>query len=151
MGFALAGCGARQDGGAHPFVVYDSICRAFICRARLDRTEPGACPYPGAMGRVLLARPRGYCAGVDRAVQTVERAIETYGAPIYVRRQIVHNLHVVRRLEELGAIFVQENDGVPEGAIVVFPARGVAPTVHESAARRELRTIDATCPLVAKV
>ena len=84
------------------------------------------------MGRVLLARPRGYCAGVDRAVQTVERAIETYGAPIYVRRQIVHNLHVVRRLEALGAIFVQENDEVPEGAIVVFSAHGVAPTVHES-------------------
>ena len=103
------------------------------------------------MGRVLLARPRGYCAGVDRAVQTVERAIETYGPPIYVRRQIVHNLHVVRRLEELGAIFVQENDEVPEGEIVVFSAHGVAPTVHESAARRELRTIDATCPLVTKV
>ncbi len=103
------------------------------------------------MGRVLLARPRGYCAGVDRAVQTVERALETYGAPIYVRRQIVHNLHVVRRLEELGAIFVQENDEVPEGAIVVFSAHGVAPTVHESAAERSLRTIDATCPLVTKV
>ena len=87
------------------------------------------------MGRVLLARPRGYCAGVDRAVQTVERALETYGPPIYVRRQIVHNLHVVRRLEELGAIFVQENDEVPEGAIVVFSAHGVAPTVHEQAAR----------------
>jgi 4-hydroxy-3-methylbut-2-enyl diphosphate reductase len=104
-----------------------------------------------AMGRVLLARPRGYCAGVDRAVQTVERAIETYGPPIYVRRQIVHNLHVVRRLEELGAIFVEENDEVPEGAIVVFSAHGVAPTVHESAASRSLRTIDATCPLVTKV
>src|SRR6195952_1004231 len=103
------------------------------------------------MGRVLLARPRGYCAGVDRAVQTVERALETYGAPIYVRRQIVHNLHVVRRLEELGAIFVQENDEVPEGAIVVFSAHGVAPTVHESAAARDLRVIDATCPLVTKV
>ena len=111
----------------------------------------GCAPYPEGMGRVLLARPRGYCAGVDRAVQTVERALETYGAPIYVRRQIVHNLHVVRRLEELGAIFVQENDEVPEGAIVVFSAHGVAPTVHESAAERSLRTIDATCPLVTKV
>jgi 4-hydroxy-3-methylbut-2-enyl diphosphate reductase len=104
-----------------------------------------------AMGRVLLARPRGYCAGVDRAVQTVERAIETYGPPIYVRRQIVHNLHVVSRLEQLGAVFVEENDEVPEGAIVVFSAHGVAPSVHESAAQRSLRTIDATCPLVTKV
>jgi 4-hydroxy-3-methylbut-2-en-1-yl diphosphate reductase len=103
------------------------------------------------MGRVLLARPRGYCAGVERAVQTVERALETYGPPIYVRRQIVHNLHVVRSLEEQGAIFVQENDEVPEGAIVVFSAHGVAPSVHEQAAQRELRTIDATCPLVTKV
>jgi len=103
------------------------------------------------MGRVLLARPRGYCAGVDRAVQTVERALETYGPPIYVRRQIVHNLHVVRRLEEQGAIFVEENAEVPEGAIVVFSAHGVAPTVHEQAAARSLRTIDATCPLVTKV
>jgi 4-hydroxy-3-methylbut-2-enyl diphosphate reductase len=103
------------------------------------------------MGRVLLARPRGYCAGVDRAVQTVERALETYGPPIYVRRQIVHNLHVVRRLEGLGAIFVEENDEVPEGAIVVFSAHGVAPSVHEQAAQRSLRTIDATCPLVTKV
>ena len=103
------------------------------------------------MGRVLLARPRGYCAGVDRAVQTVERALETYGPPVYVRRQIVHNLHVVRRLEDLGAVFVQENDEVPEGAIVVFSAHGVAPGVHEQAATRELRTIDATCPLVTKV
>jgi 4-hydroxy-3-methylbut-2-enyl diphosphate reductase len=103
------------------------------------------------MGRVLLARPRGYCAGVERAVQTVERALETYGPPIYVRRQIVHNLHVVRGLEEQGAIFVEENDEVPEHAIVVFSAHGVAPSVHEQAARRELRTIDATCPLVTKV
>src|ERR1700712_1562141 len=103
------------------------------------------------MGRVLLAQPRGYCAGVERAVQTVERALETYGAPIYVRRQIVHNLHVVRGLEARGAIFVQENEEVPEGAIVVFSAHGVAPTVHASAAQRELRTIDATCPLVTKV
>ncbi len=103
------------------------------------------------MGRVLLARPRGYCAGVDRAVQTVERALDTYGPPIYVRRQIVHNLHVVRRLEAMGAIFVQENAEVPEGAIVVFSAHGVAPGVHEQASERQLRTIDATCPLVTKV
>jgi 4-hydroxy-3-methylbut-2-enyl diphosphate reductase len=101
--------------------------------------------------RVLLARPRGYCAGVDRAVQTVERALAQYGAPIYVRKQIVHNIHVVRRLEDLGAVFVEETTEVPEGAIVVFSAHGVAPTVHGEAAERSLRTIDATCPLVTKV
>ncbi|WP_106403071.1 4-hydroxy-3-methylbut-2-enyl diphosphate reductase [Actinocorallia populi] len=101
--------------------------------------------------RVLLAKPRGYCAGVDRAVQTVEKALEQYGAPVYVRKQIVHNVHVVKTLEGLGAIFVNENDEVPEGAIVVFSAHGVAPIVHEEAARLNLRTIDATCPLVTKV
>jgi 4-hydroxy-3-methylbut-2-en-1-yl diphosphate reductase len=100
---------------------------------------------------VLLASPRGYCAGVDRAVQTVEKAIELYGAPIYVRKQIVHNSHVVRALEERGAIFVEETEEVPEGSIVVFSAHGVAPVVHEEAARRQLRTVDATCPLVTKV
>jgi 4-hydroxy-3-methylbut-2-enyl diphosphate reductase len=102
-------------------------------------------------GRVLLAKPRGYCAGVDRAVQTVEHALDHYGAPVYVRKQIVHNLHVVRSLEARGAIFVEENDEVPEGALVVFSAHGVAPEVHEQAAARHLRTIDATCPLVTKV
>ena len=101
--------------------------------------------------RVLLARPRGYCAGVDRAVQTVERALELYGAPIYVRKQIVHNAHVVRTLEERGAIFVDETADVPEGARVVFSAHGVAPSVHTEAADRSLKTIDATCPLVTKV
>jgi 4-hydroxy-3-methylbut-2-enyl diphosphate reductase len=101
--------------------------------------------------RVLLAKPRGYCAGVDRAVQTVEKALERYGAPIYVRKQIVHNTHVVRTLEDRGAIFVDETDEVPEGAVVVFSAHGVAPEVHENAQRRRLRTIDATCPLVTKV
>jgi 4-hydroxy-3-methylbut-2-enyl diphosphate reductase len=101
--------------------------------------------------RILLAKPRGYCAGVDRAVQTVEHALEHYGAPVYVRKQIVHNLHVVRALEQRGAVFVEENDEVPEGAIVVFSAHGVAPEVHEQAAARQLRTIDATCPLVTKV
>jgi 4-hydroxy-3-methylbut-2-enyl diphosphate reductase len=103
------------------------------------------------MGRVLLARPRGYCAGVDRAVQTVERALDLYGPPLYVRRQIVHNAHVVRTLEAKGAIFVEENDEVPEGATVIFSAHGVAPTVHAQAKARSLRTIDATCPLVTKV
>jgi 4-hydroxy-3-methylbut-2-en-1-yl diphosphate reductase len=101
--------------------------------------------------RVLLAKPRGYCAGVDRAVQAVELALERYGAPIYVRKQIVHNVHVVKTLEERGAVFVDETEEVPEGAIVIFSAHGVAPVVHEEAAGRSLRTIDATCPLVTKV
>jgi 4-hydroxy-3-methylbut-2-en-1-yl diphosphate reductase len=101
--------------------------------------------------RVLLAKPRGYCAGVDRAVQTVERALERYGAPVYVRKQIVHNTHVVRSLEERGAIFVEETEEVPEGAVVVFSAHGVAPEVRDEARDRSLRTIDATCPLVTKV
>jgi 4-hydroxy-3-methylbut-2-enyl diphosphate reductase len=103
------------------------------------------------MGRVLLAKPRGYCAGVDRAVQTVEKALELYGAPVYVRKQIVHNAHVVKTLEARGAIFVDETDEVPVEATVVFSAHGVAPTVHEEASSRRLRTIDATCPLVTKV
>jgi 4-hydroxy-3-methylbut-2-enyl diphosphate reductase len=102
-------------------------------------------------GRVLLAKPRGYCAGVDRAVQTVEQSLELYGPPVYVRKQIVHNLHVVQALEAKGAIFVEENDEVPEGSTVVFSAHGVAPEVHEQAAARSLKTIDATCPLVTKV
>ncbi len=101
--------------------------------------------------RVLVAKPRGYCAGVDRAVETVEKALERYGAPIYVRKQIVHNTHVVKTLEAKGAIFVEETEAVPEGAIVVFSAHGVAPSVHEEAAARRLKTIDATCPLVTKV
>jgi 4-hydroxy-3-methylbut-2-enyl diphosphate reductase len=101
--------------------------------------------------RVLLAKPRGYCAGVDRAVQTVEKALERYGAPVYVRKQIVHNTHVVRELEGRGAIFVEEAEEVPEGAVVVFSAHGVAPQVREEAAKRGLHTIDATCPLVTKV
>lgn len=101
--------------------------------------------------RVLLAAPRGYCAGVDRAVITVEKALELYGAPVYVRKQIVHNVHVVASLEAKGAIFVDETDEVPEGKTVVFSAHGVAPSVHEEAATRKLKTIDATCPLVTKV
>ncbi len=101
--------------------------------------------------RVLLAKPRGYCAGVDRAVQTVEKALERYGAPVYVRKQIVHNTHVVRELEQRGAIFVEEAEEVPEGAVVVLSAHGVAPQVREEAAKRGLHTIDATCPLVTKV
>ena len=101
--------------------------------------------------RVLLAAPRGYCAGVDRAVVAVEKALDLYGAPVYVRKQIVHNKHVVATLEKRGAIFVDETDEVPEGQTVVFSAHGVSPAVHEAAAARSLKTIDATCPLVTKV
>jgi len=100
---------------------------------------------------VRLAAPRGYCAGVDRAVITVEKALDLYGAPVYVRKQIVHNKHVVANLESRGAIFVEELDEVPEGQTVVFSAHGVSPIVHEQAAARGLKTIDATCPLVTKV
>lgn len=107
---------------------------------------------PGETGKkVLLAAPRGYCAGVDRAVITVEKALDLYGPPIYVRKEIVHNIHVVRGLEERGAIFVEETEDVPEGARVIFSAHGVAPIVHEEAKARNLQTIDATCPLVTKV
>jgi len=101
--------------------------------------------------KVLLASPRGYCAGVERAVDTVEHALELYGAPVYVRKQIVHNIHVVRELEERGAIFVDSEEEVPAGSTLVFSAHGVAPSVHANAARRSLKTIDATCPLVTKV
>ena len=101
--------------------------------------------------RVRLAAPRGYCAGVDRAVETVERALDMHGPPVYVRKEIVHNKHVVEQLSERGAIFVEEETEVPEGELVVFSAHGVSPAVHENAAARQLRTIDATCPLVTKV
>ena len=101
--------------------------------------------------KLLLAAPRGYCAGVDRAVQTVERALEIHGAPVYVRKEIVHNKHVVEQLRERGAIFVEEETEVPEGAVCVFSAHGVAPSVREGASARNLQTIDATCPLVTKV
>jgi len=101
--------------------------------------------------KVLLAAPRGYCAGVDRAVVAVEKALEVHGAPIYVRKQIVHNKHVVETLEAKGVIFVEEIAEVPEGSIVVFSAHGVSPQVHQQAAERSLKTIDATCPLVTKV
>src|SRR2546421_6252296 len=101
--------------------------------------------------KLLLAAPRGYCAGVDRAVQTVERALERYGAPVYVRKEIVHNKHVVEQLRERGAVFVESEADVPEGATVVFSAHGVSPAVHAGAGARGLHTIDATCPLVTKV
>ncbi|HUB04412.1 MAG TPA: 4-hydroxy-3-methylbut-2-enyl diphosphate reductase [Solirubrobacteraceae bacterium] len=102
-------------------------------------------------GKLLLAAPRGYCAGVDRAVQTVERALELYGAPVYVRKEIVHNKFVVEQLRERGAVFVESEGDVPEGATVVFSAHGVSPAVHAGARERKLDTIDATCPLVTKV
>jgi 4-hydroxy-3-methylbut-2-enyl diphosphate reductase len=113
---------------------------------RLHWVSMGSCP-----DKLLLAAPRGYCAGVDRAVQTVERALELYGAPVYVRKEIVHNKHVVEELRERGAIFVDSEQEVPEGSTVVFSAHGVAPSVHAGAHDRRLQTIDATCPLVTKV
>jgi 4-hydroxy-3-methylbut-2-en-1-yl diphosphate reductase len=106
---------------------------------------------PSAPRRVLLAAPRGYCAGVDRAVQAVEEALDLHGPPVYVRKEIVHNKHVVQQLAGRGAIFVDQETEVPEGELVVFSAHGVAPSVHENARSRRLRTIDATCPLVTKV
>ncbi|MCW2996956.1 MAG: 4-hydroxy-3-methylbut-2-enyl diphosphate reductase [Solirubrobacterales bacterium] len=116
----------------------------------------GGTAYHGGMSaapkKLLLAAPRGYCAGVDRAVQTVERALELYGPPVYVRKEIVHNKHVVETLRGKGAIFIDElDDTIPEGAMTVFSAHGVSPMVHAEAGRRQLRTIDATCPLVTKV
>lgn len=126
-------------------------------RLSCDRAVITAGTYDGGMTttdeqrKILLAAPRGYCAGVDRAVVTVEKALDLYGAPVYVRKQIVHNKHVVETLEKRGAIFVDEVEEVPEGSTVVFSAHGVAPEVHTQAADRQLKTIDATCPLVTKV
>jgi len=108
-------------------------------------------PVPNTVEKLLLAAPRGYCAGVDRAVQTVERALAIHGTPVYVRKEIVHNKHVVEQLRQRGAIFVDEQTEVPEGAVCVFSAHGVAPSVRTGAAERSLKTIDATCPLVTKV
>ncbi|WP_427129987.1 4-hydroxy-3-methylbut-2-enyl diphosphate reductase [Pseudarthrobacter sp. S9] len=119
-------------------------------RRRSPEDVLAAAPVAGPK-KVLLAAPRGYCAGVDRAVIAVEKALEHYGPPVYVRKQIVHNVHVVSSLEEKGAIFVDETDEVPEGALVIFSAHGVSPAVVQSAEDRGLRTIDATCPLVTKV
>ncbi|MHA7176877.1 4-hydroxy-3-methylbut-2-enyl diphosphate reductase [Arthrobacter sp. Sr24] len=119
-------------------------------RRRSPEEVAAAAPVTGEK-RVLLAAPRGYCAGVDRAVIAVEKALEHHGAPVYVRKQIVHNVHVVTSLEAKGVIFVEENEEVPEGELVVFSAHGVSPAVVQSAADRGLRTIDATCPLVTKV
>src|ERR1700739_3611449 len=121
---------------------------------RLAHASAGS-PNMGDMSethrRVLLAKPRGYCAGVDRAVQAVEIALGKFGAPVYVRKQIVHNTHVVSELEKRGAIFVEETEEVPEGSVVVFSAHGIAPELREEAKQRNLIAIDATCPLVTKV
>ncbi|MBE7323896.1 4-hydroxy-3-methylbut-2-enyl diphosphate reductase [Nocardioides sp. Y6] len=117
----------------------------------IDLGTPSVLSPEEADKAVLLAAPRGYCAGVDRAVITVEKALDLYGAPVYVRKEIVHNKHVVSTLQERGAIFVEELDEVPPGATVVFSAHGVSPAVHAEAAERSLKTIDATCPLVTKV
>jgi 4-hydroxy-3-methylbut-2-enyl diphosphate reductase len=115
------------------------------------RSDPGGGYDEAVPAKVLLAAPRGYCAGVERAVEAVERALETHGAPVYVRKQIVHNLHVVRDLEAKGAVFVDEETEVPEGGVVVLSAHGVAPEVYANAQRRSLTVLDATCPLVTKV
>src|SRR5262245_35810206 len=122
-----------------------------VTETRVTETRVTEARATGARKRVLLAKPRGYCAGVDRAVQTVEAALALYGPPIYVRKEIVHNRHVVSTLQAKGAVFVEETDEVPPGAIVIFSAHGVAPEVHEQARARDLRAIDATCPLVTKV
>src|SRR5437764_6377864 len=123
-----------------------------LCRSRAERRPERSRGYHEVMSKkVLLAWPRGYCAGVDRAVDTVERLLAAHGPPIYVRKQIVHNLHVVRDLERKGAVFVEEESEVPQGATVVLSAHGVAPDVHSNAAARDLSVIDATCPLVTKV
>src|SRR5215213_8884256 len=128
-----------------------SLSMPTIPRRRRSPEEVAAAAPVSGTKRVLLAAPRGYCAGVDRAVIAVEKALEHYGPPVYVRKQIVHNVHVVSSLEEKGAIFVDETDEVPEGALVIFSAHGVSPAVVQSAEDRGLRTIDATCPLVTKV
>jgi 4-hydroxy-3-methylbut-2-en-1-yl diphosphate reductase len=115
-----------------------------------DRLPSGATNM-GAMKKVILAAPRGYCAGVDRAVKIVERALDTLGAPVYVRKEIVHNRHVVNELEKRGAIFVESENEIPEGAVCIFSAHGVSPQVRRNAGARNLKVIDATCPLVTKV
>jgi 4-hydroxy-3-methylbut-2-en-1-yl diphosphate reductase len=125
----------------------------FRCHHTFPRVTPvkSLLPWPAVVKRVLLASPRGYCAGVERAIETVEQALVLYGPPVYIRKQIVHNTHVVRDLEERGAVFVDDECDVPRGSTLVLSAHGVAPAVRERAAERTLRTIDATCPLVTKV
>src|SRR6476620_563419 len=146
---------------ANPAIAVSNQWKASLLRPPVQRGvlffrgRSGGREPPGyddcVVRKVLLASPRGYCAGVERAVETVEKALELYGPPVYVRKQIVHNLHVVRDLEARGAVFVDEETEVPAGQTVVFSAHGVAPSVHANAAARQLNTIDATCPLVTKV
>jgi 4-hydroxy-3-methylbut-2-enyl diphosphate reductase len=142
----------RRRPAPRPARTYDGrVSDAVTPSTPSDDAFPTTAGPSSAGKRVLLAAPRGYCAGVDRAVVAVEKALEHYGPPVYVRKQIVHNKHVVETLERSGAVFVDDTDQVPEGALVVFSAHGVSPLVHEQARRRQLRTIDATCPLVTKV
>ena len=149
LGLTDRGFAARPAGRTSPFGAVPSTVPSGAERPAGRLRAPGYDEF--VVKKVLLASPRGYCAGVERAVDTVEKALELYGPPVYVRKQIVHNLHVVRDLEARGAVFVDEETEVPEGATVVFSAHGVAPSVHANAAARQLNTIDATCPLVTKV
>jgi len=142
----------RSTAPRHWLVEPRSVCNTYT--DRVTQSGPAIAPSPSQQDRpkqVVLAAPRGYCAGVDRAVITVEKALERYGPPVYVRKQIVHNRHVVEGLEERGAIFVAELDEVPQGSTVVFSAHGVSPAVQQEAKDRGLKAIDATCPLVTKV
>jgi 4-hydroxy-3-methylbut-2-enyl diphosphate reductase len=141
------------DTPAQPLKRVGMPARGLRALAQLRRTAPAMDAWARAVGEreLLLAAPRSFCAGVERAIETVERALERFGAPVYVRRQIVHNRHVVNNLERRGAVFVEELDAVPEGSLVVLAAHGVAPVVRQQADERHLRVIDATCPLVAKV
>jgi 4-hydroxy-3-methylbut-2-enyl diphosphate reductase len=144
---------AVVDTAAHPLLRPGTVVRSFAALSTLRRAAPDLADWAAALGdrQVLLAGPRSFCAGVERAVEIVERALHRFGAPVHVRRQIVHNAHVVRALEQRGAVFVAEVDEVPEGGRVVLAAHGVAPAVRADAKRRGLLVVDATCPLVAKV
>ena len=146
----LGYCGRLTKEDTYPGVMSQTAVSLPIPRVPTRRERLQDIPVDGDK-RILLAAPRGYCAGVDRAVITVEKALQRYGAPVYVRKQIVHNIHVVRELEQQGAIFVEEVDEVPEGSHVVFSAHGVSPMVVDAASDRGLQAIDATCPLVTKV
>lgn len=144
---------AVVDSGSHPLVSRDTLRTSMAALRTLREVGPALQEWAAAVGErsVLLAGPRSFCAGVERAIEIVERAIERSGPPVYVRKQIVHNAHVVAELEARGAVFVDELDEVPPGATVVFSAHGVAPSVREDAVARQLSVVDATCPLVAKV
>jgi 4-hydroxy-3-methylbut-2-en-1-yl diphosphate reductase len=144
---------AIVDNAEHPLARVGMPLRGIKALAALRRSAPVLDAWAAATGdrELLLAAPRSFCAGVERAIEIVERALERFGAPVYVRRQIVHNIHVVRELEQRGAVFVEEVDEIPEGSVVVLAAHGVAPAVRTQAAERRLQVVDATCPLVSKV